>query len=312
MIPTAPTRVLGSDADGTTIGERYLRTLGAVARREMVTEQRPHGEDVTLFTAVDRTNDPDFFRRFLDEGNALPAIRASKAMIVERLRLRGGESVLDAGCGTGADVFELAAVVGSSGKVVGIDVSETMVAEARRRAATLDLPVEFELGDAQSLRFPDGAFDAYRTERMLMHVPDAERALAEMIRVTRPGGRICVFDFDWETVVVDSPDCETTRAIIHSFADGIRHGWIGRQLPRLFRESGMTDVSVTPHPVFIHYEFAQLLWGGHLTRAQRAGVVSPGQVERWWGQLREANAAGTFLAGLTAFIVAGTKGYARA
>ena len=273
----------------------------------MATEQPPHGEDITLFTAVDRTQDPDFFKRFLDEGNALPAIRASKAIILDGLRLRGGEAVLDAGCGPGADVLEIAGIVGRAGRVTGIDVSEAMILEARRRAAGLGLPVEFEVGDAQGLRFGDGTFDACRTERMLMHVPDAAKALAEMIRVTRPGGRVVVFDFDWDTVVVDSPYRDTTRAIARSFADGIRHGWIGRQLPRLFREHGMTDLSVTPHTVLIHYEFAQLLWGGHLTRAQQAGVVSPAEVERWWEHLGKANEAGTFLAGFTAFIVAGTK-----
>ena len=54
----------------------------------------------------------------------------------------------------------------------------------------------FEVGDAQALRFADGAFDAVRTERMLMHVPDADRAFAEMVRVLRPGGRLAVFDFE--------------------------------------------------------------------------------------------------------------------
>jgi cyclopropane fatty-acyl-phospholipid synthase-like methyltransferase len=66
-------------------------------------------EDITHFTAVDHTADPGFFARFLDEGNKLPAIVTAKPLIIESLRLRGGERVLDVGCGMGADVFELAA-----------------------------------------------------------------------------------------------------------------------------------------------------------------------------------------------------------
>ncbi len=93
-----------------------------------------------------------------------------------------------------------------------------MILEARRRAASLDLAVEFEVGDAQALRFDDGAFDACRTERMLMHVPDAERAFAEMARVVCRGGRLSVFDFDWETQIVDSPYPETTRLITRWWA----------------------------------------------------------------------------------------------
>ena len=121
----------------------------------------------------------------------------NKPIILSGLRLIGGKksSISD---GLGDDTFEIARVVGGRGRAVGVDVSETMILEARRRAAALDLAVEFEVGDAQALRFDDGAFDACRTERMLMHVPDGERAFAEMARVVCRGGRLSVFDFDWE------------------------------------------------------------------------------------------------------------------
>ena len=83
------------------------------------------------------------------------------------------------------------------------------------------------------LRFATGSFDGCRAERVLMHVPDPIRALSEMLRVTKPGGRVSVFDFDWDTFVIDSPHSDTTRRVVSSFSDSIRNGWIGRQL-RLF------------------------------------------------------------------------------
>jgi ubiquinone/menaquinone biosynthesis C-methylase UbiE len=264
-------------------------------------------EDITLFTAVDRTKEPDFFRRFLDEGNKLPDIIASKPIILAGLQLTGGENVLDAGCGMGDDTFAIARLVGSQGHTVGVDVSETMILEARRRAATQDFNAEFEVGDAQALRFADATFDACRTERMLMHVPDAERAFAEMVRVIRPGGRLSVFDFDWETQIVDSPFTETTRKITRSFCDNFKNGWIGRRLPRLFKQHSMTNVSVTSQTIILNYPFVELLLGGHLTRAQQAGVVSSADVEQWWTQLREAHDRGTFFYAITALIVAATK-----
>ena len=264
-------------------------------------------EDVTHFSSVDRTKEPGFFKRFLDEGNELPDIIASKPIILAGLKLTGGEKVLDAGCGLGDDTFEIARLVGSQGRAVGIDVSETMILEARRRAATLDLSAEFEVGDAQALRFEDATFDACRTERMLMHVPDAERAFAEMARAIRRGGRLSVFDFDWETQIVDSPYTETTRLITRSFCDNFKNGWIGRRLPRLFKQHGMTDVSIAPQTIILNYPFLELLLGGHLTRAQQAGVVSSADAERWWTNLREAHEAGTFIYAITALIVAGTK-----
>jgi hypothetical protein len=142
---------------------------------------------------------------------------------------------------------------------------------------------------------------------MLMHVPDVERALAELVRVTKRGGRIAIFDFDHDTLVVDSPFRETTRAIVLAFSDGLRNGWIGRALPRLLRENGVDDLFVTTQEVFLHLAFFELLVGGFLVQAQESGVVAPDEVERWWAQLRSADASGLFFAGLTGFIVAGTK-----
>jgi ubiquinone/menaquinone biosynthesis C-methylase UbiE len=128
-------------------------------------------EDVTLFTDVDRTGDPDFFIQFLDQGNAILDIQKSKSIILDGLRLREGLSVLDIGCGTGADVTEIARRVGSSGSVTGIDMSEAMIAEAQKRTAGSGLLVAFEVGNAMELRFKSGTFDGCRTERMLCTFP---------------------------------------------------------------------------------------------------------------------------------------------
>src|SRR5262249_4271863 len=151
------------------------------------------------------TSDPSFFLRFLDEANAIPGVAEWKPAILDALRLEAGANVLDIGCGMGTDAFALAEKVGPAGQVTGVDFSESLIEEAIRRAAGRNLPVSFEVGDAQNLRFADGTFDAVRTERILMHVPDAKKALSEMSRVLRRGGRMAVHDFDWESQFCDSP-----------------------------------------------------------------------------------------------------------
>lgn len=78
--------------------------------------------DVTRFTAVDRTKDPGFFTHFIDEANQLA--RTGTPLILDALRLGPGQIVLDLGCGTGADVIDIAQRVGPDGRVVGVDVSE--------------------------------------------------------------------------------------------------------------------------------------------------------------------------------------------
>ena len=264
-------------------------------------------QNVTDFTEVDHSADPDFFLRFLDEANKNPGMKAWKSAIADGLGLAPGAQLLDVGCGIGTDAFELAGKVGPDGSVTGVDFSEALIAEATRRAAGRDLPVRFEVGDAQNLRFPNRSFDAVRTERMLMHVPDARQALSEMARVLKPGGRMAVADFDWETQFCDSPHRDLTRRIALSFCDGMKNGWIGRQLPRLYGEIGMTEVAVSLQTVTVSHDFLHLLLGGHVARAVSAGILSEQEANLWWSHLAQANAEGTFLYGFTAFIVSGIK-----
>jgi ubiquinone/menaquinone biosynthesis C-methylase UbiE len=264
-------------------------------------------ETVTDFTTIDSSKDPQFFLRFLDAVNKLPMMAPIKQMILDGLRLRNGSRVLDLGCGLGDDTFQVAERVGTSGRVTGVDVSTSMIDEARRRAGKRGLPVHFEVGDSQALRFDSDTFDSVRAERMLMHVPDAERAIAEMARVLAAGGRVSVFDVDWETQVCDSPYKETTRKIALTFCDGMKNGWIGRRMPRLFASNGIADVAVQTVTVFVTYEILKLLLGGHVARLYDTGVVSREEANQWWTSLAAADRDGTFLYGFTGFIVSGIK-----
>jgi hypothetical protein len=126
-------------------------------------------------------------------------------------------------------------------------------------------------------------------------------------RVLVRGGRISVFDMDWETQVCDSPYKETTRTIALTFCDGMKNGWIGRRMPRLFKSHGIVDVAVETKTVFVTYEFLKLLLGGHVARLHDTGVISREEANQWWTSLAAADRDGTFLYGFTAFMVSGTK-----
>src|SRR5262245_4250421 len=208
----------------------------------------PH---TNLFTDVDRTSDPDFFVRFMDEAQKPAAIQTSKQIMLERMNVAPGEAILEVGCGPGTDLFDLVGLVGRTGRLVGLDASEVMIAEARRRALALGLPITFEQGDVQALPFDDGSFDVCRAARVLEHLPNPVPALSEKVRVIRHDGRIVVFDFDWDTLMIDHPDKQTTRTIVLSYADSIRNGWIGRQLPRLFKEQQLDVRSFDAIQVFV-------------------------------------------------------------
>jgi ubiquinone/menaquinone biosynthesis C-methylase UbiE len=265
---------------------------------------QPHTK---LFTQVDRTKDPDFFVRFMDEAQKPAGIQASKRLMLERMALAPGQAVLEVGCGPGTDVFDLAEIVGPAGRLIGLDASEVMIAQARQRASERQLPITFEIGQVQALPFPDATFDVCRAARLLEHLPDAGQAISEMVRVTRPGGRVVVFDFDWDTLIIDHPDKDTTRTIVRMYSDSIQNGWIGRQLPRLFKEQHLEVLSVDPLQVFLHYALTELSFGSHLAQLQASGTLSPSQARQWWEYLQHADKHGTLLVSFTSFIIVGGK-----
>src|SRR5581483_1187582 len=255
----------------------------------------PEFGDVSRFSSVDQQPNPAAFVGFLDLVNSLPEIQAVKERMIVRLGLGPGQQVLDVGCGTGDDVRRLAGIVAPSGRAVGVDLSQAMVDEARERAAGSDLPLEFRQGDLTHLDVPDGAFDAARAERVLLHVPDAAAAVAEMARVTRPGGRVVVFDLDVGMVALDHPDLTTTRRIMDALTDRVNNGCIGRQLPRLFRQAGLREVEVEPTSViFPPLPFLTGLLSAML--ADRPDIIDPADLPAWLAPLQEAEQAGHLFA----------------
>jgi ubiquinone/menaquinone biosynthesis C-methylase UbiE len=115
--------------------------------------------------------------------------------IVTMAGVRPGDSVLDVGCSGGYLARKLATAAGPFGRVTGVDPSQAAISYARRHA---DGAMTFTVGVAQDLPLPDSSFDAVTCTLAMHHVPARQRATAfrEMYRVTKPGGRLLVADFD--------------------------------------------------------------------------------------------------------------------
>jgi ubiquinone/menaquinone biosynthesis C-methylase UbiE len=197
--------------------------------------------------------------------------------------------------------------VGPDGEAFGVDFSGLMIDQARGRSEAAGLPVHFEVGDSQKLRFADDTFAACRTERMLCHVPDTGAVLAEMIRVVRPGGTVVAIDVDLEAALLDAPDLGFTRMFFSSFADTLSHGRMARELPRHFRLAGLDDVTVFPLLAEMEFDFLDQLVGPHFDALRTGGTIDLEQADRWWAYLQDAGATGIFFMAVPMVVIAGRK-----
>ncbi|HJU16451.1 MAG TPA: methyltransferase domain-containing protein [Stellaceae bacterium] len=115
----------------------------------------------------------------------------SLALLLTRLKLAGGESVLEIGCGTGALTLPLAAAVGQEGRVVAVDISEPMLGLARQRVEERGLAnVTLRLGDAQVFDFAPAAFDLATSRMGVMFFADPIAAFRNIGGALKPGGRL--------------------------------------------------------------------------------------------------------------------------
>ena len=109
--------------------------------------------------------------------------------------IRKGEAVLDIGCGAGIDTIVAAMMVGPAGTVVGIDMVPEMLARARENLRMTDLKnVIFEEAYGEKLPFADGGFDVVISNGAFNLIPDKAKALSEVVRVLKPGGRLMMAD----------------------------------------------------------------------------------------------------------------------
>jgi SAM-dependent methyltransferase len=244
---------------------------------------------------------------------AAAAARPIFERTVADLRLAAGNSVLDVGCGPGMHTVAMAGIVGSRGRVVGVDHDARMIAAAQERArdAGVGAWVTHQVGDAYALPFDDGAFERTRSERMLQHLLDPARAVAELVRVTAPAGRVVIADSDFGSLSFDGVEASLERRMV-AFKAGqsLHNGYSGRTLWRLLRGAGLSDVTVQPvamHTTVLGVARLILLLDDVEARAEAASAISAADLSAWCEQLAAAERAGNFYVSLTVVVAAGSK-----
>ncbi len=273
-----------------------------------------HSDTYVTFTsqAYAATNDEAAIRaaaEWLEQQSVHPFLREVATKSLVRLALQAGESVLDVGCGTGVFLPSLAAAVGPDGRVVGLDHSAAFLQDAHKRldGASLSDRVELVEGDAHELPFADGTFDAAHCERVLMHAADPARAIAEMRRVVRPGGRVVMAEVYPGGARMAHPDPEAEQLISTQLVSGMRNTEMGIELRGFAVEAGLTDIGGEVVGYFeetLDQDEAEEWSIGARALAAR-GVLDPARAEAAIAAMEERRWRGTHCGLATIFIVSG-------
>jgi SAM-dependent methyltransferase len=237
-----------------------------------------------------------------------PEIRRVRAVAHDALRPARGQRLLDAGAGGGDVARQLGADVGPRGTVVALDYSAATTAASRARYD--GGPVQYVTGDVTALDLADDSFDGVWCERVLQHVGDADAAIGELIRVTHPGGRVCLIDTDWRSLLFDGVAADLAAAVVADMHSRFRPDQLemGRTLRRRLVGAGLTDLAVTPVTcLFDSPDSAAVILPMVNPRVPAHSWRTAADVrERWFAEVAAAGLRGDFLAALTIWVVAGT------
>ncbi|GIE32909.1 hypothetical protein Ait01nite_059540 [Actinoplanes italicus] len=272
----------------------------------------PAQKDRTPFSDIDALSGQmsEIVLDALTEMGRHPEIQRVRQVAFETLRPAAGQRLLDAGSGSGEVARMLAARVGGTGEVLAVDHSSAVTAAAISRHDGSN--VRYSTGDVAALGMPDEHVDGVWCERVLQHVDDADRTIGELVRVTRSGGRICLIDTDWGSLAFDGMPAGL-GAVVMAHVSGHftpKQHDMGRTLRRRLVAAGLRDVTATPVTcLFASPASAAVVLPMVNPRVPvEAWATPPGLRDEWLACVDAAGQSGTFLAVLTIWVVAGTKG----
>ncbi|MGH3692623.1 MAG: methyltransferase domain-containing protein [Pseudonocardiaceae bacterium] len=167
-------------------------------------------------------------------------------LVYQALGVQPGDRILDAGCGPGFFVAELAELVSTAGSVVGVDRSPQMLALATRRCSGYRNVILHE-AEVTSLPVLDASVDRALSVQVMEYIPDTMAALAELYRAVRPGGLVLIWDIDWSTVSWHSSDGARMAQVLQAWDEHLAHPALPRTLAGQLRAVGFDQVEMAAH-----------------------------------------------------------------
>ena len=220
----------------------------------------------------------------VDRSYQTPEIVNQRLRTLSAMALRRGESVLDAGCGTGLLLEQEALAVGNEGCAEGVDFSEDMLERASARC--VDMPqVHLQQGNIETLPFEDASFDAASCTQTLLYVNNLDKALRELHRVLKPGGRIAVLETDWSGAILNSHDQALTQRIFGAWDVALINPNLPKQLRPLLLGRGFGALRVEAIPIlnssYSENSFSANMLKNYAAVALKRNLISQTESDEW-------------------------------
>jgi len=230
--------------------------------------------------------------------------------LMDETELRPGEKVLEVGCGSGVLDRWLAHHTGGAHRIVGVDINRYLLQEAgalSRKEGLADT-IEYREGNAEALPFPDNSFDVTLSATVIEEV-DARQLLAEMVRVTKPGGRVAVIARSVDIpFLMHLPLRAALKAKVEApgmnFANIEEHGCADASLYRRFHQAGLTQVKMLPQfAAFDRGDPTVVQW----MQNSLLSKLSQDEAQEWKTARAQAEEQGTFFMAWPHHCAVGTK-----
>lgn len=250
--------------------------------------------------------DEDMSRR-QERVAATADMMAQRRFTLDLKNLKPGEQVLEVGAGNGIYAREMLEIVGETGHVTGIDGSEAMVA----MAGNLCPGGTFLRGDAMDLPVESGRFDVVTANQLLCFVPGVDKAVAEMFRVLKPGGRVVLLDSDWGSLVWNCRDEKLLSRVLDVMITPYADAHVPRTLSRHLTTAGFEMTGRHTYPL-VNWALEEGTYSQQILEhlgpmAADVDGFSADDVQAWFADQKSVAEAGDFMFSLNRYVFCATK-----
>lgn len=257
------------------------------------------------FSNLDFSPDAEYLINSMNVMLSLESIQGIKKRAIEAMHLKMGDAILEVGCGHGHDAETIGQIVGDTGSVIAIDLSQRMINEAIQRSKQKQ--VKYLVGDVNNLHFQDHFFSACHADRFLLSHKNYQNVFKKILRVIKPGGIVCFTDVDALSIII-APYNKTTECIVNYLQKGFVNPHMGRELLPLFIQHKLEDVTILPETSMIRswktlneiFQFSEIAQS-----AIHAGKLTQEEAQQWKDDMHRADQEGSFLYCITFFTVLG-------